>query len=353
MLLDCTYVQWSGIGAFTIGNTKVVRNNHSQKSQLPVVWHPMPYAQMRDGAQLHYLSFGRGPDTCVLLHGFAMNAAMWLPFVAPLAWRVRFVIPDLRGFGRSHTLPLVQRSILDQHADDLHDLLQVLDLDDVHLAGLSMGACTALQYQRRHGFGRIRSYLHMDQSPCVLNGPGWRHGLLGEEQESRLAAWGELLEQLEARRHLPYAKLPRSLRKRMWRGLAQFCTYAFHHRGLLALSSLARHERLIRRIAPTANWPVYIDCLRSYMVDDYDWRPSLPRLKVPMTALIGVESRMYPAAGQLRIAEYVPHARLVPVPDCGHVIPFEAPRLFLRELNRFLAPAPALPRTRLAGQLAG
>jgi len=312
----------------------------------------MPYAQMRDGAQLHYLSFGRGPDTCVLLHGFAMNAAMWLPFVAPLAWRVRFVIPDLRGFGRSHTLPLSRRSILDQHADDLHDLLQALELDDVHLAGLSMGACTALQYQRHYGFGRIRAYLHMDQSPCVLNDPGWRHGLLGEEQQTQLAAWGVLLGELEAHRGKPYRKLPRSLRKRMWRGLAQFTSYAFHHRGLRTVAGLAKYERLIRRIAPTANWPVYLDCLRSYIEDDYDWRPSLPRLRVPMTALIGVESRMYPAAGQFRIAEYVPHARLVAVEDCGHVIPFEAPRVFVRELHRFIEPAPALPRSRVAGQLA-
>lgn len=312
----------------------------------------MPHAQMRDGAQLHYLSFGRGPDTCVLLHGFAMNAAMWVPFVAPLAHRVRFIIPDLRGFGASHTLPLVQRSILDQHADDLHDLLQALGLDDVHLAGLSMGACTALQYQRRYGFGRIRAYLHIDQSPCVLNNAKWKLGLLGAEQKTQLATWGALLDELEPHRGTPYRKLPRGLRKRMWRGLAQFTAYAFHHRGMRAVSSLAKYEMLIRRMAPTANWPVYLDCLRSYMNDDYDWRPSLSKIKVPMTVLIGMESRMYPAAGQFRIADYVRHARLVPVPDCGHVVPFEAPRVFLRELVRFLAPAPALGRARAPERVA-
>lgn len=312
----------------------------------------MPHALMRDGAKLHYLSVGRGADTCLILHGFAMNAAMWLPFVLPLAHRVRFIIPDLRGFGGSHSLPLRQESILDQHADDLHDLLHALDLDQVHLAGLSMGACTALQYQRRYGFGRIRAYLHMDQSPCVPNRAGWRHGLLGEEQESQLAAWGELLDELEQHRGKPYRKLPRSLRKRMWRGLAQFTDYAFHHRGMRLVSSLSRYELLIRRFAPTANWTVYLDCLRSYMRDDYDWRGSLPQLKVPMTVLVGLESRMYPAEGQLRIADYVPHARLVPIAGCGHVVPFEAPRVFLRELGRFFEPARALPRPRAAGQLA-
>lgn len=307
----------------------------------------MPYAQMRDGARLHYLSFGRGPDTCVLLHGFAMNSAMWLPFVAPLAYRVRFIIPDLRGFGRSHRLPLAEPSILDQHANDLHDLVQTLELDDVYLAGLSMGACTALQYHRRYGFAPFRAYLHMDQAPCVLNSGDWREGLLGEAQAHQLAEWRELLLDLEPHRHLPYRKLPRALRQRIWKTLVQFTEYAFHHRGLRAFASLARHELLIRRIAPLTNWPVYFDCLRSYLDDDYDWRPSLPAMRTPMTALVGRQSRMYPAEGQYRIADYVPQARIVTVENCGHVIPFEAPRVFLREMNRFIVPTPALPREKV------
>ncbi len=313
----------------------------------------MSYATMRDGAPLHYLSFGRGPRTCVLLHGFAMNAAMWVPFAAPLAHRARFVIPDLRGFGRSHRLPLNRHSILDQHADDLHDLLQALDLDQVHLGGLSMGACTALQYHRQYGFDRIRAYLHMDQGPCVLNGPDWQLGFLGDRQEAQLAAWTEVVAELEAYRGTPYAKLPRHLRKGMWTWLDQFIAYAFHHRGLRAVGGLSRYEMLIRRVAPTANWPIYLDCLRSYLEDDYDWRTSLLQMKTPMTLLIGLQSRMYPAEGQMCIAEYVPHARIVPIDGCGHVIPFEAPRVFVRELGKFLAPVAALPRMRRGRMVAG
>jgi non-heme chloroperoxidase len=308
----------------------------------------MPHALMRDGAKLHYLSFGRGPETCVLLHGFAMNAAMWLPFVAPLAHRVRFVIPDLRGFGGSHHLAFSRRDVLDQHADDLHDLLRVLDLKDVHLAGLSMGACTALQYQRRYGFGRIRAYLHMDQGICILNGPDWQYGLLGAAQEAQLGAWSGMLEQMEAWRGKPYRKLPRALRRNLWPGMAQFTAYAFHHRGMRLFSGLARYERLVRRVMPVANWPVYLDCLRSYSEGGHDWRPSLRKLKVPMTVLVGMESRMYPAEGQLQIADYMPHARIVKIENCGHTIPFEAPRVFLREMSRFLTPVPALPVTKRA-----
>jgi non-heme chloroperoxidase len=296
----------------------------------------MPYARMRDGAPLHYLDVGRGP-VCMLLHGFGMPASLWLPFVAPLATRHRFILPNLRGFGGSHRLALSNACLLTQHADDVADLVEQLALDDFHLGGLSMGACTALQYNRLHGFGRVRAYLHLDQSPCVRNGPDWEHGLLGPQQAQRLGAWRSLMMDLAPLRGLPFRQLPRPLRRQLWLALGEFLGFAFHTRPWLLVGRLARFELLIRRVAPVANWPIYVDCLRSYLEDnDYDWRPSLPRIQVPMTVGVGMRSRMYPAAGQLRIREYVPHARIERFEDTGHAIPFEAPRQFLRVLREFL-----------------
>lgn len=298
----------------------------------------MAYLTTRDGARLHYYDLGRGTPV-VLLHGFAMPGALWLPFALPLLRRYRFVIPDLRGFGGSHTVPLSQPSLLDQHADDLADLLDTLDLRDVRLAGLSMGACTALQYHRRHGFERVRSYLHIDQAPCVRNREDWHYGLLGREQATRLGRWRALMDDLHPYRRLPLAEVPTSLRRRLWQTLAEFFGYAFHGRPWQAFTGLARHERLISRLAPTANWPIYMDCLRSYLEEDYDWRQSLRELRTPMTVMIGMQSTMYPAEGQLRILDAVPQARAIRVENCGHAVPFEAPRVFTRELQRFLAAA--------------
>jgi non-heme chloroperoxidase len=294
---------------------------------------------MRDGARLHYLDLGRG-EPIVLLHGFAMPGALWLPFVAPFLHRHRFIIPDLRGFGRSHRLQLSESSILDQHANDLADLLEALDLRDVCLAGLSMGACTALQYHRNHGFERVRAYLHMDQAPCVRNSADWEHGVLGRDQESRFAQWNRLAEDLIAHgRDTPFLKLPRALRRELFLTLGEFLGYAFHRWNLRALRFVARQELLMSRVIPTANWTIYIDTLRSYLTDDYDWRPTLPQIDVPMTVMVGMRSTMYPVGGQMTIKDLVPHAEIVPFENCGHAFPFEAPRKFVRELGRFLAAA--------------
>ncbi|HUP90856.1 MAG TPA: alpha/beta hydrolase [Solimonas sp.] len=294
----------------------------------------MPYLRTRDGQRLHYLDVGRGKPV-VLLHGFGMPAALWLPLVAPLALRHRFILPDLRGFGGSHRVPLSQACLLTQHADDLADLLRSLDLRDVPLGGLSMGACTALQYHRLYGFERVSRYLHMDQSPCVRNTADWSHGLLGTRQAERLEIWAALMGELRPYRGAAFDRVPRSLRRRLWRSLAEFFAYAFHGRAWRGIAQLAQFELLIRRVAPTANWTIYLDCIESYLEGDYDWRPSLPQIEVPVTVLVGMQSVMYPAAGQLEIGRLLPSARVVRIENCGHAIPFEAPRRFFLELARF------------------
>lgn len=298
----------------------------------------MPYISTRDGAKLHYLSIGRGAPV-VLLHGFAMQGAMWLPFIAPLAMRYRFILPDLRGFGGSHRVSLSQPCLLTQHADDLEDLLVSLNLSNVRLGGLSMGACTALQYHRLYGFDRIHSYLHMDQAPCVRNGSDWRHGLLGVQQQSKLGAWKDLMRDMEPYRGQSFRSIPKALRTRLWHVLSEFFGFAFHKAGWRLFSQLAKHEFIIRNLAPTSNWPIYMDTLRSYTEDNYDWRPSLPKLEVPMTVLVGMRSTMYPAQGQLQIGKLAPNARIVKFEDCGHALPFEAPVRFVSELRQFLAAA--------------
>ncbi len=290
---------------------------------------------MRDGAKLHYYTLGRGP-TVVLLHGFAMPAFLWLPFVAPLAARYRFVLPDLRGFGGSHGLAVNGSCMLTQHADDLADLLKHLGEESVILGGLSMGACTALQYHRHYGFAGVRAYLHMDQSPCVRNNDSWQHGLLGAEQALRLGDWQSLMEKMEPWRGKPFNKIPRSLRRKMWSTLSVFFGHAMSSRAWQAITGLARHEVLIRRVAPVSNWPIYMDVLRSYLTEDYDWRPGLPKIAIPFTAFVGMRSTMYPPAGQLEIARLLPQAEVVRFENAGHAIPFEAPARFVWELGKFL-----------------
>src|SRR3954469_16934022 len=107
----------------------------------------MPFVRAAHGDRLHYIDVGRGP-ACVLLHGFGMQAAHYLPFILPLAHKYRFILIDLRGFGGSRRLPLRNPDLLVSHAQDLDEALRALHLDRPMLGGISMGAATSLPYLR-------------------------------------------------------------------------------------------------------------------------------------------------------------------------------------------------------------
>lgn len=300
----------------------------------------MPHVTMRDGARLHYLSVGRGRQTMILLHGFAMRAELWLPFVLPLAHRVRFILPNLRGFGGSHRLALRSPDLLASHADDLHDLIDGLHLDGAMLAGLSMGACTSMAYQQRHGFGRISRYLHIDQSPRIDSSEDWPWGLFGHEHHERLGGWNAVLPEFERYdRRTPFERLPQHLRRALWHNLSDFLGAAMNQPLLNRSTRLVRHPAFGRQFMAADNWAVHLDCIRAYRDRGYDFRESLRTIEVPMTVFVGMQSRMYPAEGQLAIRDYVPHAKLVRFERSGHAIPFDSPASFVRELGRFAAAA--------------
>jgi non-heme chloroperoxidase len=296
----------------------------------------MPYVQVEGGGRLHYLDVGYGPP-CVLLHGFGMQAAHFLPFVLPLAHRHRFVLVDLRGFGGSGLLPLRDPDMLVSHARDLHDVLGALRLDRPALGGISMGAATSLAYLRHFGFDRVRGYVHVDQAPRVMNDATYRDGVFGDDQAAILGPWSALGDELDAcGRDTPYGQLPKRLRRALGRKLAQFFSYAFHGRVWRASTALVRAEVLTRRFLAPENWPLYLDAIRAYQSRDYDFRPSLRRIDVPMHIFVGMESRMYPPAGQIAMREHVPHARIVRFARAGHAVPAEAPIRFTRALAGFL-----------------
>ncbi len=296
----------------------------------------MPFVEVSTGDRLHYLDIGRGPP-CVMLHGFGMRAVHFVPFLAPLALQHRFILLDLRGFGGSRHLTLPEPDLLRTNARDVDDAIRALRLDRPALAGISMGAATSLAYLRDFGFGSIRAYAHMDQSPCVLNDATYKAGLFGPAQESILGSWAPLLRELEASgRETPYTALPRRLRRGLMATLAEFFSYAFHRPLLHAATALVLYEMCAKRFLHAENWPLYADAMTSYLTRDYDFRPALARVNVPMHVFVGMQSRMYPPEGQLAMGDLVPHARLVRFERAGHAIIADDPVRFVGAMRGFL-----------------
>ncbi|MDB4976248.1 MAG: alpha/beta hydrolase [Myxococcaceae bacterium] len=281
-----------------------------------------------------------------MVHGFGADSRSWLPFVAPLMARHRFIMPDLRGFGGSHHVPIRGDCVLTQFAQDLEDVLEALHgsaetATPLPVAGISMGALTTVQSFHLFGGKRFSRYLHIDQGPVIRNRGAHAHGLLGPAQEAFFARLERLLDTLaEGHMHSPYDRLPRALRMEFWSLFGEFAIAAFTSRTMRSLlQSASRSETVMRRILPVTHWPVYLDIIRAYLQRDYDLREVFRTVQVPLTVLIGGDSKMYPPAGQRVIAEYAPHARVHELPGVGHNVPWEAPRAFMQELRDFVSAA--------------
>jgi len=299
---------------------------------------------LRDGRRMHFHELGRGP-TVVMLHGFAMHGRMWLPSIAPLASRFRFVLPDLRGFGRSRSVPFAQSDVIEGFANDLEDLLDHLGERRVFLAGLSMGALTGLAFAARGGFSRVSGYVHVDQAARIHNEGAYAHGLFGASQASRFDELRALHAEVAPHRHTPYEALPEALRTRIRVAFAGFFRDAFRPRWMKAATAAVTREAVAKLFFPLDHWPAYTDCLKAYLDHRHDFTDAVAKAHrahpVPLTFMVGGRSEMYPAEGQLELSRIVTHETsrpdrvfVVRFPRAGHAIPMEAPLAFVKELGR-------------------
>ncbi|MGW4124510.1 alpha/beta fold hydrolase [Nocardia sp. NPDC004711] len=90
-----------------------------------------------DGVDIYYEEFGQG-EPLLLVHGAAASGRWFGDLVPRLARTHRVIVPDLRGLGRSERVaPLAHPRVW---VSDLWRLLDQLELDRVHLAGVSLGS---------------------------------------------------------------------------------------------------------------------------------------------------------------------------------------------------------------------
>jgi len=293
---------------------------------------------MRDGQAIYVRELGTGQVPIILLHGFGMQSMHWLPFAFPLSKKFRFIIPDLRGFGRSHLSSHNQACVISNYADDLADIVAHYQLTRFKLAGISMGAFTALQYQKKYGDHKVAAYMHIDQSPKTLNSEEWSWGIFGQDNVGRLKKAELLVNKLMPyiEKKAPYSALPKKLTQELWQNLGDFFSSALSKPSHKALAVKAcRHEGIISRLMPTGNWPAYIYCLKAYLDHDYNMIETFENLNTPVSLLVGLKSEMYPCGGQLRIADHTKNCEVIPFKNSGHAPLIDQPFKFIKELHRF------------------
>lgn len=122
----------------------------------------------RDGTTIYYKDWGPKDGRPVTFsHGWPLSSDAWenqMFFLASHGFRC--IGHDRRGHGRS-SQPW-EGNHMDQYADDLAELFEVLDLREAAMIGHSTGGGEAARYVGRHGTGRVAKVVLMGAVPPIM-----------------------------------------------------------------------------------------------------------------------------------------------------------------------------------------
>jgi non-heme chloroperoxidase len=127
---------------------------------------PMSTITTKDGTQIYYKDWGKGP-VVTFSHGWPLSADAWdgqMLFLAQKGFRV--VAHDRRGHGRS-SQPWSGND-MDGYADDLAAVIETLDLRGVTLVGHSTGGGEVARYIARHGTKRVAKAVLISAVPPLM-----------------------------------------------------------------------------------------------------------------------------------------------------------------------------------------
>jgi pimeloyl-ACP methyl ester carboxylesterase len=267
----------------------------------------MPFYDADDAA-IYYEIYGSGPPL-VLLHGYALNSAMW-EFQRPVLSRSHEVITvDLRGFGQSSCGKGWSSSMM---AEDIIGMIKSLNLSNVAILGFSMSGPVA--FHIAYEMPDVVTRLIMVSSILPSSGRSMAKKEIELQQHEldvlRLRgvdAWAEEIGLLSG-------PLVNNIFKRN-------------------PESLPLWERMISRHNPD-----YLLCMmtaRQATPSSVNWRAKLNEIRQPTLIIAGAQdSRLLDSAHYLH--RNIINSRLDIISGAGHMVNLEAPEEFNRIVSVFL-----------------
>jgi non-heme chloroperoxidase len=259
----------------------------------------MPYlkvGQENTGSiELYYEDHGAGQPV-VLIHGYPLSGRAWEKQVPMLLDDGRRVITyDRRGFGRSSQTAVGYD--YDTFANDLHVLLESLDLHDVILVGHSMGTGEVTRYLGRYGSARVAKGVLISPIPPFL--------LQSSDNPDGLPA-------------SVFDGFMQSARQDSAAWMKGFLDNFFNidkFRGTLVSD---QYYQSCWNIAVSASATATVACIPTW---ETDFRADLPKLGVPMLVIQGDDDRVlpFPKTGQ-RLPGMMKDVQLVTIDQGPHAI---------------------------------
>ena len=257
----------------------------------------MPIAALPD-AQIHYEL--RGPENLpplIFSNSLGTTLEMWDSQVGEFTKHFRVLRYDTRGHGRSEATP-GDYSIA-KLADDVLQLLDLLQFERVFFCGLSMGGAIGI-YLGAYAPQRFRKLVLCNTAPKFGTMDTWNARIQAVRSGGMKAVAGTVVE--------------------------RWFTEAFRSAHLLETET-------IRTMLENANPHGYLSCCAA--VRDVDARPYLPDVRVPSLVLTGSHDPVAPPAEARNLVADIPASRYAEV-SAAHLSNIEARDDFNLHVLKFL-----------------
>ena len=238
-----------------------------------------------NGIQQAYTRAGDGTPL-VLVHGYPLDHTIWYDMVAALENDFLLILPDLRGFGLTGVAES-QFTIADM-ASDIAGLLDHLGIENVNIAGHSMGGYVALAFARRYPQRVLGLGLVSTQAPADTL----------DRKQGRYAAAEEILK--SGVQPVAETMTPKLTPDERVQAFVQSLIVGQRPAGLAgALKALAERE---------------------------DSTSILSSFNFPVVVIHGDADELIPVQRAQEVKAAIPHANLTVLPGIGHMPMLEAPQ---------------------------
>ncbi len=268
-----------------------------------------------NGLQVHYKTAGQGEPVLVLLHGFGASTFSWREVMEPLAEMGTVMAFDRPAFG------LTERPLPGEWAGESPysaeaqveltiGLLDELGAEKAILVGNSAGGTIAMLTALAHP-QRVQALVLVDPAVYAHGGSMGLIGLLANTPQMQRI--GPLL----------------ARRIRGW-GI-DFARSAWHDPSKITAEVWEGYTEPLQ----AENWDRALwEMVRASGSQDLPQR--LTEIRMPCLVITGDDDRVVPTEQSVRLADELPDAELVVIPDCGHVPHEECPQPFLQAVADFL-----------------
>jgi proline iminopeptidase len=285
-----------------------------------------------NGVLLYYKAFGTGEPLMILHGGPGASHDYFLPYLVPLARTNRLIFIDERGSGRSEKLEDPSGYTVENMADDVEALRRAMGLGRISLLGHSCGGVLAqayaLKYQGNLTHLILASTFHSTKQ-------------LNEVFRRMMAAMApEVRERIERLEHAGLFGHGKDYEKNRYPGDYMAAAWGEGYFPYLY------QRRPDPNYDPNANgimsWDLYRTMWGShgeFVIDgnmtSIEYADRLGSIKVPTLITVGDHDEVDPSIAR-DMQRLIPGAKLVILPQSGHMTFVDQPTLFLNAVDTFI-----------------